>query len=121
MRTEARPKVTPKYLRVIVDANEPGEGPVKINVRVPLMLLRAGVKLTSHGPVIFTQRRLGRGGRVFHCYKFRTMVEDAEARLAAANANVNTVCGSHRMSAGCRPIKRPSPTSASAWDGVSTG
>jgi hypothetical protein len=37
----------PKYLRVIIDSNEPGEGPVKINVRVPLMLLRAGVRLAS--------------------------------------------------------------------------
>jgi SHOCT-like protein len=57
VRTEARPKVMPKYLRVIVDANEPGEGPVKINVRIPLMLLRAGVKLTSLIPAQ-AQRRV---------------------------------------------------------------
>lgn len=37
----------PKYLRVIVDGTEPGKGPVKVNVRVPLQLLRAGVKLAS--------------------------------------------------------------------------
>jgi len=35
----------PKYFRVVVDANEPGEGPTKVNVRVPMQLLRAGVRL----------------------------------------------------------------------------
>jgi hypothetical protein len=38
---------TPKYLRVMVDANEKEDGPVHINVRVPLALLRAGVRLAS--------------------------------------------------------------------------
>jgi hypothetical protein len=37
----------PKYLRVMVDANDKQDGPVHINVRVPLMLLRAGVRLAS--------------------------------------------------------------------------
>jgi hypothetical protein len=37
----------PKYLRVIVDANEKDDGPVHINIRVPLILLRAGVRLAS--------------------------------------------------------------------------
>jgi hypothetical protein len=36
-----------KYLRVVVDAQDEHEGPVKVNVRVPIQLLRAGVKLTS--------------------------------------------------------------------------
>jgi hypothetical protein len=40
-------KPPPKYLRVSVDANEPGEGPTKVNIRVPMALLRAGVRLTS--------------------------------------------------------------------------
>ena len=39
--------VSPKYLRVIVDSNDKDEGPVHINVRVPIMLLRAGVRLAS--------------------------------------------------------------------------
>ena len=39
----ARPN-RPKYLRVLVDANDPGEGPTKVNIRVPMQLLRAGVK-----------------------------------------------------------------------------
>jgi hypothetical protein len=44
-RVDAQPK--PRYLRVIVDANEKDDGPTKINVRVPLQLLRAGVRLAS--------------------------------------------------------------------------
>ena len=36
-----------KYLRVVVDAQDPHDGPTKVNVKVPMQLLRAGVKLTS--------------------------------------------------------------------------
>ena len=39
------------------------------------------IKLTSPGPVIFRQVRCGLNGRTFTFYKFRSMVEDAEARL----------------------------------------
>jgi len=47
----------------------------------PLFLLIAiGVKLSSPGPVIFRQRRVGRGGKTFTFYKFRTMYVDAEQR-----------------------------------------
>jgi hypothetical protein len=42
-----RPKIRPKYLRVVVSTPEGGESPSRINVRVPLQLLRAGVRLTS--------------------------------------------------------------------------
>lgn len=44
---DARPKARPKYLRVEVDANDDDDGPVRVNVRVPLQLLRAGVRLAS--------------------------------------------------------------------------
>jgi hypothetical protein len=36
-----------KYLRVLVDANDGIDGPTKVNVRVPMQLLRAGVRLTG--------------------------------------------------------------------------
>jgi hypothetical protein len=36
-----------KYLRVVVDGHDEHDGPVKVNVRVPMLLLRAGVKLTG--------------------------------------------------------------------------
>ena len=43
----ARDTSNVKYLRVLVDANDPLDGPTKVNVRVPMQLLRAGVKLTG--------------------------------------------------------------------------
>lgn len=36
-----------RYLRVCVDTDEPGDGPTKVNIRVPMQLLRAGVRLSS--------------------------------------------------------------------------
>jgi exopolysaccharide biosynthesis polyprenyl glycosylphosphotransferase len=39
------------------------------------------IKMTSQGPVIFRQVRVGRDGNVFTVYKFRTMVVDAEEKL----------------------------------------
>jgi hypothetical protein len=36
-----------KYLRVLVDTMDPVDGPTKVNVRVPMQLLRAGVRLTG--------------------------------------------------------------------------
>jgi lipopolysaccharide/colanic/teichoic acid biosynthesis glycosyltransferase len=47
---------------------------------VPIILAAMlAVKLTSRGPAIYTQTRLGRGGRAFTIYKVRTMRTDAEA------------------------------------------
>ena len=37
----------PKYFRVEVNANDGADGPTKVNVRVPMQLLRAGVRLGS--------------------------------------------------------------------------
>ena len=46
---------------------------------LPLTLLTAIlIKLTSRGPVIFTQERAGLGGKPFYMYKFRTMYRGAE-------------------------------------------
>jgi exopolysaccharide biosynthesis polyprenyl glycosylphosphotransferase len=48
----------------------------------PLMLAAAvAIRLTSQGPAVFRQTRCGLNGRTFTCYKFRSMVVDAEARL----------------------------------------
>jgi sugar transferase (PEP-CTERM system associated) len=44
---------------------------------IPLIALL--VKLTSPGPAFYSQKRVGKNGVVFNCYKFRTMRADAEA------------------------------------------
>ncbi len=50
----------------------------------PVMaVLWVAIKLDSAGPALFTQKRLGLGGRPFPCLKFRTMRVDAEAVLNA--------------------------------------
>jgi exopolysaccharide biosynthesis polyprenyl glycosylphosphotransferase len=49
----------------------------------PLLLgLALCVRCTSRGPVLFRQVRVGRDGRLFRIFKFRSMYVDAEARLA---------------------------------------
>ena len=49
----------------------------------PVFLLTALIiKITSPGPIIFSQVRVGRFGRHFKFYKFRSMYIDAEARKA---------------------------------------
>ena len=42
-------------------------------------LIAIQIKLSSKGPVIYTQQRIGLYGRPFHIYKFRTMISNAEA------------------------------------------
>jgi exopolysaccharide biosynthesis polyprenyl glycosylphosphotransferase len=49
----------------------------------PFMLLTAAaIKLTSAGPVIYSQLRCGLSGRRFRLYKFRSMYKDADRRRA---------------------------------------
>ncbi|HET8955989.1 MAG TPA: sugar transferase [Solirubrobacterales bacterium] len=45
----------------------------------PLLLIAAlAIKLTSRGPVVYRQRRVGLGGREFEMWKLRTMVEGSD-------------------------------------------
>jgi exopolysaccharide production protein ExoY len=52
-----------------------------------IVLLAVTIKLTSQGPVFYRQSRCGRKGHRFTCLKFRTMVPDADRRLAALLAS----------------------------------
>lgn len=48
---------------------------------IPITIIIAPlIKLESPGPVFFSQKRVGRNGRVFNIYKFRSMYIDAEKR-----------------------------------------
>jgi exopolysaccharide biosynthesis polyprenyl glycosylphosphotransferase len=59
----------------------------------PLFLFVAmAIKLTSKGPILFRQERLGLNKRRFYIYKFRTMVPDAE-KLIAELEDMNEVSG----------------------------
>jgi len=48
------------------------------------LLVAIAIKLDSPGPVIFVQERIGKDGKPFRLYKFRSMVQDAEAQLDGA-------------------------------------
>jgi lipopolysaccharide/colanic/teichoic acid biosynthesis glycosyltransferase len=49
---------------------------------IPLfVVISLAVKLTSRGSALYSCERVGRNGRVFRCFKFRTMVADADESL----------------------------------------
>jgi lipopolysaccharide/colanic/teichoic acid biosynthesis glycosyltransferase len=55
---------------------------VALVMLAPLMLVVAvAIAMTSPGPVIFKQMRLGKGGRPFVFYKFRSMIANADDRI----------------------------------------
>jgi exopolysaccharide biosynthesis polyprenyl glycosylphosphotransferase len=56
---------------------------VALVLLAPLLLaFAAAIRLSDRGPALFRQTRVGKHGKAFRIYKFRTMVVDAEARLA---------------------------------------
>lgn len=96
-RAEVTPSVTetpcfvprPRTYRVVKRAADVVLASVALLLALPLWLFIALlVKLSSPGPVFFRQERPGRHGVPFRIFKFRTMVQDAEERLAEV-CNVN--------------------------------
>ena len=64
----------------------------------PLLALGAlVVRLHDGGPAFFAQRRIGRDGHTFRCWKLRTMVVDAEQRLAELHAETGYVEGLFKL------------------------
>ena len=47
-----------------------------------LLVIAIAIKLDSPGPVMYGSERIGKKGRVFRCFKFRTMMNDADKRRA---------------------------------------
>ena len=69
-----------------------------------LVVLAIAVQLDSPGPALFTQKRIGRRGRTFRCYKLRTMCTDAEARLHADRAlRESYVANGYKLPVDCDP------------------
>jgi sugar transferase (PEP-CTERM system associated) len=57
---------------------------VALVLTLPLLpFVALAIRLDSPGPVLYRQKRVGRGGASFFCYKFRTMRPDAEADSGA--------------------------------------
>lgn len=65
-------------IKRVIDVVGTGIGMVML---LPVFLaIAAAIKATSRGPVFFRQTRVGLNGRLFNMLKFRSMVQDAEAR-----------------------------------------
>ena len=60
-----------------------GAGLLLLPMAPVLALLALWVRLDSKGPAFYVQERVGRHGRLFPCFKFRTMYLDADERLTA--------------------------------------
>jgi exopolysaccharide biosynthesis polyprenyl glycosylphosphotransferase len=56
-----------------------GAGTALVLTAPLLVLIAMCIRFDSNGPVIYAALRAGRKGRPFRCYKFRTMVRDADA------------------------------------------
>ena len=90
MRARSAPAVTPGVLAAQPQPALASKRALDLAVAVLILLafaplflvLWSTVRLTSPGPALFKQARVGRNGTVFTAYKFRTMVLDAEQRLA---------------------------------------
>ncbi len=78
-------------------------------IALPFMLIIAvWIKLDSKGTVFFRQRRVTTYGRVFHIYKFRTMVSDAEKLGSQVTvSNDSRVTGAGKFLRKCRLDELP--------------
>jgi sugar transferase (PEP-CTERM system associated) len=65
-------------------------GLVVLTVTLPILpVVAVAVRFSSPGPILFSQKRVGRKGEVFTVHKFRTMRQDAEAATGAVWAGQN--------------------------------
>jgi lipopolysaccharide/colanic/teichoic acid biosynthesis glycosyltransferase len=80
---DLQPRVSGKQLRLGVKrAIDIGGSALLLLLTLPfLATIAAIIKLTSKGPVLFTQERLGQFGQRFKCLKFRTMHVDCDPKI----------------------------------------
>lgn len=77
---EINPEIMPAWQAFFKRVLDVVVSVVAVIILSPLYLVLAIlVKLSSPGPIIFKQERIGRHNRPFHIYKFRSMIPDAEA------------------------------------------
>ena len=74
------------FRRVLKGVMDRVTATIALLLLAPIYLgIAAAVRLTSKGPVLFRQTRVGRDGSTFTIYKFRSMYRDAEDRRAEMN------------------------------------
>ena len=56
-----------------------------------LLIVALLIKWKMPGPILFCQQRVGRYGRIFTVYKFRTMIVKAEASVASRNSEATSI------------------------------
>jgi len=90
--TETMPQVdaAPRYLAAKRDFDVLFCLAILLPVAVIAAICALAVRLESPGPVIYSQLRIGKDGRPFRMYKFRTMVQNAE-ELKASLAHLNVL------------------------------
>ena len=88
---------------------------IALVVLSPLLLVLAVlIRIGSEGPIFYKAARIGRKGRVFNCYKFRSMVPNADHLKAALEhmnsarvcySRLRTIPGSRRSDGSCGSIR----------------
>jgi lipopolysaccharide/colanic/teichoic acid biosynthesis glycosyltransferase len=93
LRWRSAEKNAPRSWQALKRTMDVAAGTVSLVLCAPLcLLIAAAIKIVSPGPVFFVQERVGKGGRPFMLYKFRTMVNGAHL-LHTHVAHLNTCDG----------------------------
>ena len=76
---EIHPELMPAWEKKVKRLIDLAFAVIGLVVLSPILILFAIlIKLDSRGPIFFKQKRVGKNGRVFMIYKFRSMIQDAE-------------------------------------------
>ena len=90
-------------------------GLVLLLLFLPLAIVALLIRLDSPGPVLFIQRRVGKDGVEFPVFKFRSMYQDAEARLDALLGTNERSGPVFKMRDDPRVTRMGSPLRAPRW------
>jgi lipopolysaccharide/colanic/teichoic acid biosynthesis glycosyltransferase len=79
-----RPARRSYFLKRLLDAGLSGAGLLASSLL--WIMIAAWIKMEDGGPVFYSQDRVGKNGRIFRAWKFRSMVPDAEKGIGAVQA-----------------------------------